>query len=164
MVSEAGYASVVVSDARFAGIAVVPALQCVAVALWRSSRRRAPSTWRRAGCPLLRPHTRDVRRAQDSDVSDSSDEEGLTPFEVVVKRDAFKRALKFEQQITRYEATDDRLEAITNQMKLWVKNTASEYDVRAESQTFVVTVFPRTPIKELRVRALTRAAALWACE
>jgi hypothetical protein len=39
-----------------------------------------------------------------------------------------------------------------NQMKLWVKNTATEYDSAKEVQTFVVTVYPETPIKELRVR------------
>ncbi len=84
--------------------------------------------------------------------ADSSDDDDLLPFERVVKQDAYRRALEFDKQLERYEKTEDRLVAITDQMKLWVKNTASEYDVGKESQTFVVTVFPRTPIKELRVR------------
>ena len=83
---------------------------------------------------------------------DDSGDEDLIPFERVVKADSYKRALNFDKQLERYEATEDRLVAITDQMKLWVKNTSTEYKAAAESQTFVVTVFPQTPIKELRVR------------
>lgn len=89
----------------------------------------------------------------DSDTSSDSEPEGLTPFQRIVHRDAYKRALVFEKQVVRYEGTETRLDGIVDQMKLWVKNAATEYDPKREMQTFVITVYPKTPIKEIRVRA-----------
>ena len=96
----------------------------------------------------------------DSSSSSDSEPEGMTPFQRVVHRDAYKRALVYPKQIERYAGASDRLDAIVDQMKLWVKNTATEYDPKKEVQTFVVTVFPKTPIKELRVRRTARATTL----
>ena len=75
----------------------------------------------------------------------------MTPFERAVHADTYKRALKFPAQVQRYEGTEERLDGIADQMKLWVKNTATEYDPKREVQTFVITVYPRTPVKEIRV-------------
>ncbi len=93
--------------------------------------------------------------ADDSDTSSSEEEDlsAMTPFQRVVHADSYKRALEFPVQIERYSGAASRLDGIVNQMKLWVKNTATEYDPKREVQTFVVTVNPQTPIKELRVSA-----------
>lgn len=89
----------------------------------------------------------------DSDSSeDSLDLAALTPFKRVVHHDSYKRALEYERQLERYAAAGARLDASVESMKLWVKNAATEYNPAKEMQTFVVTVTPRTPIKELRVR------------
>lgn len=95
--------------------------------------------------------------------SDSSEEDlgDLSPFQRAVHADAYKRALVFEKQVAKYEATGERLDAVVDQMKLWVKNTATEYDPKREIQTFTVAVFPRTPIKELRVRRGGGAGEGW---
>lgn len=93
------------------------------------------------------------RRADDSSSSEEEDLSDLTPFQKVVHRDSYRRALQYPTQLDRYAGAAVRLDGIVDQMKLWVKNTATEYDPKREVQTFVVTVYPKTPIKELRVRA-----------
>jgi hypothetical protein len=53
--------------------------------------------------------------SQSAADDDSNSDDDLLPFERVVKRDAYRRALEFDAQIEKYEKTEDRLVAITGE-------------------------------------------------
>lgn len=76
---------------------------------------------------------------EDTTSSDESDGETarLSAFQRAVRKDAYRRAKDFEDQLERYEGTEGRLDDIVHQMKLWVKNTATEHDPDREAYVWL---------------------------